>query len=427
MKPHAGNFEKIIDHFDLYVFAKDLNGCYTFVNQKVCDLFGKPMEAIIGQDDSQFFSLDISNDLGVNDQLVMQEDREIIDEEKIIISATGEIRFYRTEKKPVKDSKGNIIGLFGFSLDITERKLLKEELRESKGRFKAIFHQAPLGIAVVDSLTGQIYEANAAFERIAGRSVQELKKLDWMEITHPDDIQKDLDSMAEMNAGKTSGFSMEKRYIEPSGTVNWINMTIAPLDVKDKTKPRHLCMIEDINARKKAEQKLTLMAHYDGLTQLPNRTLFADRFKQVVATNRRNKTLIAMCFLDLDNFKPVNDSYGHDVGDKILIEVANRVKAIIREGDTASRLGGDEFALLLGGIDSLAHCEQFLERILDAINKPVVIQEITHQVSVSIGAQVYPADNADFDTLLLQADQAMYQAKLQGKNKYVVFDLTINL
>jgi PAS domain S-box-containing protein len=244
------NFENIIDYFDLYVFTKDLNGCYTYVNQKVCELFGHAMEDIIGKDDSHFFSLDISNDLRVNDQLVMLEGKVVIDEEKNIIAKTGETRFYRSEKKPLKDSEGNIIGLVGFSRDVTERQLLKEELWESKGRFQVIFNQAPLGIAVIDSLTGEIYEANPAFERIAGRSVDELKELDCMTITHPEDIQEDLDRMTEMNQGKSSGFSMEKRYIQPNGHINWINMTVAPMHVKDKRKPRHLCMIEDINARK---------------------------------------------------------------------------------------------------------------------------------------------------------------------------------
>lgn len=199
-------------------------------------------------------------------------------------------------------------------------------------------------------------------------------------------------------------------------------MTIAPMQVKDKNKPRHLCMIEDINDRKIAEEKLIFMAHYDELTQLPNRTLFTDRFKQAVAHSKRNESMIGLCFIDLDNFKPVNDNYGHEVGDKVLIEVATRLKANLRGEDSASRLGGDEFCLLLGDIESLAECELLLNRLIDGLAQPYIIDACIHKISVSIGVTLYPIDNADFDTLLRHADQAMYQAKLEGKDKYVLFN-----
>lgn len=166
------------------------------------------------------------------------------------------------------------------------------------------------------------------------------------------------------------------------------------------------------------------MAHYGDLTQLTNRTLFTDRSKQAIAHSKRNERLVVLSFLDLDNFKPINDNYGHDTGDKILIEVAKRLKATIREEDTASRLGGDEFSLLLGDIDSLAQCEQLLVRIVEEIAKPYIIDEITLEISVSLGATVYPTDNSDFDIFMRHADQVMYQAKLTGKNKYIVFDPT---
>jgi len=134
-------------------------------------------------------------------------------------------------------------------------KLTAEELRESEGRFKGLFVKAPLGIALIDSLTGHIYEANPMFAKIAGRTIEEIAQIDWMRITHPDDIQENLDNMALLNAGKINGFQMEKRYIHPDGSVVWINMTIAPENVKDKAHPRHLSMIEDITERKKAEEE----------------------------------------------------------------------------------------------------------------------------------------------------------------------------
>lgn len=174
----------------------------------------------------------------------------------------------------------------------------------------------------------------------------------------------------------------------------------------------------DITHSKKQQEILEQMAHYDVLTQLPNRVLLADRFIQALAHSKRQKTLLAVCFLDLDSFKLVNDLHGHEVGDKLLIEVAKRIKASIRDEDTVSRQGGDEFVLLLGSIESFFQCEQMLKRIIASLAKPYVIEEKSLSISASIGVSLYPMDDVDLDTLMRHADQAMYQAKLAGRNRY---------
>ena len=177
-----------------------------------------------------------------------------------------------------------------------------------------------------------------------------------------------------------------------------------------------------INNRKQ-QKTLETLAHYDLLTQLPNRTLFVDRFNQAVAHSKRDKTKLAVCFLDLDNFKSINDNYGHNVGDRILIEVAKRIKNVIRKEDTVSRQGGDEFTLLLRDIDHFRQCEQTFERIRETVSKPYLIDGHTHKLTASIGATLYPIDDADLDTLVRHADQAMYQAKLAGKDQYHLFNI----
>lgn len=178
--------------------------------------------------------------------------------------------------------------------------------------------------------------------------------------------------------------------------------------------------------RKRAEKRLLQQAHYDALTQLPNRVLFADRFSQAVAHSKRSQSLLAICFLDLDNFKPVNDTYGHEAGDQLLIEVAKRIKETMREEDTVSRQGGDEFTILLGDLESSGQCEQILMRINADLSQPYFITGSPHNISVSIGATLYPNDNADLDTLIRHADQAMYQAKLAGKSQLHFFNAVDN-
>jgi len=820
--------QETLDHVNAYIFTKDLQGRYTYANQLVLELFGYPLDEVIGCSDSKFFSLEESDDIKINDHRVMFEGRIVDTEERNVIAKTGETRYYHSEKKPLKDRDGNIIGMFGIStditdkksiqskleellaeqsvilnnqlvgmvtlrdrrilwansafetllgydegeligvptrqcytsdedyqaigmlykdiegggvvrneiefvrkdgqfiwvtlrgsalhnnpadsiwvfIDITERKLAEEASQISTKHFQTIFEEAPLGIGVIDSLTGHIYDANPAYSKIAGRSIEELRRLDWMTITHPEDIQDDIDNMSKMNAGEQSGFTMKKRYIQPGGSVRWINMTVTPMQAKDKSKPRHLCMIEDITKRKKIgddlerskqvlrllaehggsdkdnifqlivqqlatsqgvryaliatidpqntsqvntiavwsgdkivdnfsyslkgtpcsnviksdacfypsaiqhlfpedhlledmqaesyigvplktdnghvlgiiallddkpmiersqtinllnslsvrasieleriesskkltlsarvfsdthegititdadmniidvnpafceitgysrnevigqnpsilssgkqspefyqdmwlqinelghwqgemwnrkkngeiyselitisalkdnaenvvnyvgvfsditsskrqQEQLSLMAHYDVLTGLPNRALFADRFHQSIAHSKRTKSLLAVCFLDLDNFKPVNDNYGHETGDQLLVEVAKRITASIREEDTVSRQGGDEFAILLNDIDSYTQCQRSIERILLSLAQPYIIDDHPHKVTASVGITLYPEDNEDIDTLLRHADQSMYQAKLEGKHRYHLFN-----
>ncbi len=186
----------------------------------------------------------------------------------------------------------------------------------------------------------------------------------------------------------------------------------------------HLGIFSDITQMLKQREQLRLMAHYDVLTGLPNRVLLLDRFHQAMAHSKRTGRRVAVCYLDLDNFKPVNDHYGHDVGDQLLITVAQRLSEVVREEDTVSRLGGDEFAILLNDIASVDECRETLERIHEAIAQPYGLGDIEHHVSVSIGFTLYPDDNVDIDTLLRHADQAMYQAKQAGRNRFCQYNVT---
>lgn len=175
----------------------------------------------------------------------------------------------------------------------------------------------------------------------------------------------------------------------------------------------------DITAIKEREFELDRIAHYDALTGIPNRKLFADRMKQALAQAKRSDTSIAVCYIDLDGFKPVNDRHGHKAGDTLLIEIARRLQASVRSVDTLARIGGDEFVMLLVSIASMDECKVTLDRVLLSIQEPLSIGECDVSVSASIGIAIYPQDAVDSDLLLRQADQAMYRAKQQGRNKYI--------
>lgn len=176
-------------------------------------------------------------------------------------------------------------------------------------------------------------------------------------------------------------------------------------------------------ALQSSRKRLEVMAYYDALTQLPNRRLLSDRMNQAMSNARRHKHLLAICYLDLDGFKPINDSLGHQVGDELLLMVAKRLLSLCRTEDTVARLGGDEFVFLLTGMESRKNCTVALERLVSSISAPYPLKVQTAVITASIGVTLYPDDNNDADTLLRHADQAMYLAKQQGRNRYHFFDL----
>ncbi len=207
------------------------------------------------------------------------------------------------------------------------------------------------------------------------------------------------------------------------GQLYWVRTTIVPFIDSKSGKPTKFQAIRfDITKSKQYEAKLQELAHYDALTKLPNRTLFTTRYAQAINKVEHSPLVLAVCFIDLDYFKTINDTFGHDVGDKLLIHVSKRIEHCIRAEDTLSRQGGDEFALLLGGMATEEECKQLLNRVLLSVAEPYVIDENRIQISASAGLSIYSVGEEDMAVVLRQTDQAMYQAKLAGRNRYHLFN-----
>ncbi len=307
------------------------------------------------------------------------------------------------------------------SLAVRTTTEIERKRAEEKLQFAArIFSETHEGIMITDT-NAVIIDVNPGFSRITGFSREDA-------IGRPASF---------LSSGKQSKTFYKKMWAALAADKHWQGevwnrsksgevyaelLTISSLEDDDDNVINYVGLFSDITLAKKQQKSLQHMAHYDVLTGLPNRTLFADRFSQAIAHSKRNKSLLAVCFIDLDEFKPVNDTYGHDAGDKILVEVSQRIKNMIREQDTASRLGGDEFALLLGDVFSIEQCEQAMGRIHKAIAQPYIIDGQVLTIAASSGITVYPHDKADPDTLIRHADSAMYQAKLLGRNRYHLFD-----
>ena len=321
-------------------------------------------------------------------------------------------------------------------IDITEHRRTVEALMESEARFKLIFHEAPVGIALVDSRSGQIHAINPVFAKIARKGVDEMLHMDWSHRAQPLYDEEDRHNMALLNAGKIAGFKMQKNYLHADGSPIWINMTIAPVYVQDKAHPRHLCLVEDITEKKLLEDRVQQLAFHDALTQLPNRRLLIDRLTKVMSSARRSGRYAALMFVDLDNFKPLNDQHGHEAGDLLLIEAARRLSSCVREVDTVARFGGDEFVVMLSDLDfnkaqSTAQAGAVAEKIrlllaqpyeLTATHGGVANAVVRHSGSASIGVAMFLAHEGSEDDILNWADKAMYRAKEAGRNAIRFFE-----
>jgi diguanylate cyclase (GGDEF)-like protein/PAS domain S-box-containing protein len=289
---------------------------------------------------------------------------------------------------------------------------------EADQRYLLAARHAPIGIAIV-STDGAFLDSNERLCRLLGYSREELIGKRFHEITHPDDLAVDVAHVEELLAGSAETYRIEKRYFTREGRVLWSQLTVA-LARDDLGNPLYfISMIEDITAQRDAHLALAHRATHDSLTGLSNRTLLLDRATQALAQAHREGRPIALLFCDLDQFKLVNDSRGHDAGDAVLIETADRISANIRASDTAARLGGDEFVVLCQQLSSTVEAERVAQRLIDMLTQPMDrAGGITMTVSIGIAFATPGINAAD---LLRNADAAMYKAKSEGRDRYALF------
>lgn len=300
--------------------------------------------------------------------------------------------------------------------DVTERKRAEEKLRLTS----KVFEKTQEGITITDAL-GNIIEINAALSKITGYAREELIGKNPRILKSGSQSRSFYETMWQSltTTGHWAG-EVWNRKKDGEFYAEWLTIS-AIADEHGKT-THYVGISSDITLLKQHEKQLERIAHYDALTGIPNRTLLNDRMKQGIARTAREKNMMAVCYLDLDGFKPINDTVGHDAGDRVLIEIAQRIQKTLRGGDTVARLGGDEFVILLLGLERGEECNTTLERMLAVIAEPIDIGENSFSLSASIGVSIYPLDEEDTDTLLRHADQAMYVAKQSGKNRFHIYD-----
>jgi diguanylate cyclase (GGDEF)-like protein/PAS domain S-box-containing protein len=301
-----------------------------------------------------------------------------------------------------------------------QRSVAVEKLRESEERFSSTMELAAIGIAHVGD-GGRFIYVNPQLCTMLGYTEQELLSMTVRDVSHPGDVALTDESRDKLRSGQIRSFKMEKRYLRKDGTPVWVGLTIASKRDRDGEHRYDISVVEDISARKGAEERIQYLATHDGLTGLPNRVMFGQILQLAIETARRYDRKLAVLFIDLDRFKIINDTLGHEAGDVLLREMAARLRECLRASDVVARLGGDEFVVLLQEINEPAQAATVARNILSVVMKPLVILGQECRVTASIGICMHPVHGQDDQAVMKNADMAMYLAKEEGKNCFQFF------
>jgi diguanylate cyclase (GGDEF)-like protein/PAS domain S-box-containing protein len=407
----------IIEAIPMSVFWKDRNLRYLGCNTQFAKDAGlnSPAEIIDKSDDELPWS-NLAPSYQLDDKLVMDTGKAKLNYEESQFTPTGEPIIIRTSKSPIPDEYNGVIGMVGIYDDITNWSRSQEKIKLAA----SVFVNARENIIITDT-TGIMIDVNDSFTKTTGYSYDEAIGQNPHILKsgrHSPEFYADM-WQALIKDGHWYGELWNRR---KNGEVYAEMKTITAVNDKDGVTTHYVSLGSDITPMKNYQIQIEHIAHYDVLTDLPNRALLADRLSQAMLQCKRHSQSLAVVFLDLDGFKSVNDTHGHDIGDDLLIALSGLMKEALRDGDSLARIGGDEFVAVLTDLSSVEDYEPVLERLLLAASKPIKIGNLVISVSASIGVTLYPQDNVDTDQLMRHADQAMYLAKDSGKNCYHLFD-----
>ncbi len=409
----------ILDTVEAHIYIKDTDYRYQYANRPLREMIGLPLRRIVGKTDDAFFGPDDAVQLRANDRRVIERGERVATEE-IGTTVNGRTTSaYYSVKLPLRREDGSIYALCGVSTDITERKRQEERLR-----LAATVFQSQESMLVTDTRL-RILDVNQAFTEMTGHPREQV--LGHTPRLLRSNLQGPSSYRAVRSAVKeTGGWQGEIWARRASGDdfPAWLTVTAVRDEGGEVT--HYVGTLLDISDRKLAEEEIRQLAFYDALTGLPNRRLMMDRLQHALASQVRQGRTGALLFIDLDHFKVLNDTLGHDVGDQLLRLIAQRLSGLVRKGDTLARLGGDEFLLILEDLspqltEAAAQAEAIGRKVLQAVQEPCTLAGQVHHGSCSVGIALF-RDQPSLEELLKRADLAMYQAKASGRHTLRFFD-----
>lgn len=406
-------------HAVSYICRADGDYGATYITPNVCEQLGYRPEQFTA--DSRFWLANVHPDdrddvaAGLSNLL----ENDCHSHQYRFLAADGSYRWVHDERQLIRDEKGRPARIVGYWLDISRIASAKHDLEVKTQRLDAVYQSMVDGIIIIDP-SGSIQSVNPAAEQLFGFREHELRGRNvkaLMPQRYAREHDRYISDYLETGQGKIIGIGpREVQALHKDGTVIPIDLAVSEARVDGNRV--FIGVVRDITERQQARENLLRMANYDQLTGLPNRTLFRERLKHAMMQADRTDRLVAVLYLDIDRFKLVNDSLGHEAGDLMLREIAARLRQIVRESDTVARLGGDEFAIILEQVRDIDETALVAQKVIDALVEPICIYGRDIHSGTSIGITIHPFDDTDIEQLLKNADTAMYRAKEAGGNRY---------
>jgi diguanylate cyclase (GGDEF)-like protein/PAS domain S-box-containing protein len=429
--PSPDLYRQLLDCSSDPIFSFSLDYRFLYANQAFADGIGRNLDEVVGRTVWDVFSKDEADRRIAIVQWVF--DHAEAKTYEILIQGRVGSRYYLTTVTPMLDDQGQVSSVLANSKDITERKLAESVLKASEEKYRALIETTNTGYLILDA-EGRVIDANSEYVRLTGYSrLEEIVGKSVLEWTAVYETEKNAAAVAQC---ARDGFikNLVIDYVDRNDRITPVEINAKVIGHGDSIQIISLC--RDITERKQAEDQVRQLAFHDALTKLPNRRLLDDRLRQAMVASKRHGCYGAAMFLDLDNFKPLNDQYGHKVGDMLLIEAADRLKKCIREMDTVARFGGDEFVVIISELaadkaGSINQATAVAEKIRLAISEPyrlrVILDDkpestVEHHCTVTIGAALFIDQENGQDDILKWADTAMYEAKAAGRNRVQFFD-----
>lgn len=416
----ANRFSQALDRISTHIYMKDRQSNYVYANQPTLDLFNCTADELAGSNDFDYFEQATAEKLRDIDARVVQNGEDTAEEIEALMP-DGIKHVYWEIKTPIYDEvdKGKVWGLCGISTDITELKKTEETLKLAS----LVFHASTESIMITDAHSN-IISVNPAFTKVTGYTPEEVIGKNPRILSSGFQDKAFFEAMWQsINAtGKWSGELWNKRK-NGEAYLEWL--TIDTIFNTDGSVRARAALFYDFTEKKRIEELVWQQAYFDTLTGLPNRRMLYDRLDQEIKKAHRLGSKLAVLFIDLDRFKEVNDSLGHEMGDVLLKETALRIQSCVRDTDTIGRLGGDEFLVILSDLGDINSVGRVANMILNKLELKFELGSEIGYVSSSIGITIYPDDATTVSDLLKNADQAMYAAKRQGRGRFNYYTATM--
>ncbi|WP_193744934.1 EAL domain-containing protein [Marinimicrobium sp. LS-A18] len=407
----------LIDALPDNIYAKDVSSRFLLANRSVAESMGTTPEEILGKSDSDYFPAELARQYYEDEQRILHSGNPMLEqEEPTVDKVTGRTRWLLTSKVPFRSPNGEVVGLVGIGRDISLRREAELALKRSESRFRSLtelssdwyWEQNEQG--QFTDLTDPNCKSGFLREEFIGRRVSELPACEplsscWAELTA---------TLREREPFREYELRCQRSNQEP----RFISLSGLPVFDDHGIFLGYRGIGQDITARRQSEERVHFLATHDSLTELPNRFMFNQILDVTIHSAQRHQRSLAVLFIDLDRFKNINDTLGHDAGDQLLKTIAQRFTRCLRASDVVARLGGDEFVVLLQEVYSEQHASLIAQKLITAAVEPISLQGQECRVTASIGICMYPSDAGDSQNLMKNADIAMYRAKEEGKNTY---------